>query len=110
VSSGNYEVFTLWDWDGDQFGWAWCNRCEGLWFWGNDVPGVCPAGGGHVEEGSDIYKLNKDGGGGQPNWRWCRLCQGLWFAANGTGGVCPANGTGGHSLSGSGNYYVDVNN
>jgi hypothetical protein len=34
----------------------------------------------------------------------------MWFAANGTGGVCPAPGAAGHSLVGSGNYHIDVDN
>jgi hypothetical protein len=102
--SGNYLLPTDSDGGFGQPGWAWCNRCQGLWYDGNNR-GVCPAGpGGHDATGSGGYRPFQNTGPGQTEWRWCHQCQGLWFAANGTGGVCPA--AVGHSLAGSGNYHL----
>jgi hypothetical protein len=105
--SGDYTLRTPADPYGGQSGWAWCQRCQGLWYTRNSTRGVCPAGpGGHDSTGSGVYLLDMTGiSGGQGNWRWCHQCQGLWFAADGTGGVCPDGGAG-HSLSGSGNYHI----
>jgi hypothetical protein len=55
--------------------------------------------------GSGNYTLTQGTGSGQDDWRWCDQCEGLWFAGNGTFGVCPAAG-GGHSESGSGDYFI----
>jgi hypothetical protein len=83
-----------------QPGWSWCDRCQGLFFAGNDTFGVCPAGGTHDDAGSNNYKLAMSGYG-QPGWRWCDRCQGLFFADN-TLGACPAGGA--HNDTGSSNY------
>ena len=40
---------------GAQRGWRWCNQCEGLFYAGGPAPGMCPAGGPHVAEGSGAY-------------------------------------------------------
>jgi hypothetical protein len=105
IGSVNYTLPTDGDLSLGRGGWAWCNRCQGLWSADSNTRGACPAGpGGHDGTGSGGYWPFTRDVSGQPNWRWCRQCQGLWFAANGTGGVCPAPGAAGHSLAGSVNY------
>ena len=92
-----------------QVGWYWCSRCQGLWYGTNRSLSACPAGpGGHQYAGSGGYVLEVNSGSGQGQWRWCHQCQGQWFSGNARSGVCPAPGTAGHSLSGSGNYHLDV--
>ena len=81
--------------------WRWCNRCQGLFFAGNNTLGACPAGGAHNDTGSGDYKLAMSGNG-QSDWRWCNRCQGLFFAGNNTLGACPAGGA--HNDTGSGDY------
>jgi hypothetical protein len=83
-----------------QSDWRWCNKCQGLFFAGNNL-GLCPAGGTHNDSGSGNYALNTSGSG-QSNWRWCRQCQGLFFAGNNLG-ACPSHS---HNDVGSGNYVL----
>jgi hypothetical protein len=88
--------------------WAWCHRCQGLWFGANGTPGACPAPGtlGHDYAGSGYYTLptvSDNVPGAQRGWVWCHRCQGLWYGLNSTRGACPA-GPGGHSPAGSGGY------
>jgi hypothetical protein len=45
---------------------------------------------------------------GQGGWFWCNRCAGLWYGLNGTRGGCPA-GPGGHDVTGSTSYSLDVN-
>jgi hypothetical protein len=80
--------------------WRWCNKCQDLFFAGNNL-GVCATGGTHDDTGSSDYVLNALDG--QPGWRWCNKCQGLFFAGNDLG-VCPAGDT--HDDSGSGDYLL----
>src|SRR5947209_3353710 len=78
-----------------QDGWRWCRQCEGMWFSLNSTPGSCPAGGGHVQEGSGSYRLlmNYRESSGQALWRWCRKCQGLFYGESlRSQGVCPVGG------------------
>ena len=82
-----------------QSNWRWCNKCQGLFFAGNNL-GVCSAGGTHNDSGSGNYLLSGSGSG-QSNWQWCNKCQGLFFGGNNLG-ACPAGGT--HDPSGSGGY------
>jgi hypothetical protein len=115
AGSGNYSLpqafQDFFPWNFGQGGWDWCTRCQGLWYDRNNTLGACPAGpGGHAIGNNLCYGPHVNDGSGQPNWRWCHQCQGMWFAANGTGGVCPAPGAAGHSLVGSGNYHIDVDN
>ena len=78
----------------EQWGWAWCSKCQGL-FWSSDR-GVCPAGGSHGHQLSSDYGLyyNGAGAGYQDNWWWCHQCSGLFFGDEGLtfNGVCPAGG------------------
>jgi hypothetical protein len=88
-----------------QSDWRWCNKCQGLFFAGNNL-GVCPAGGTHNDSGSGDYTLDFSsisGGGYQSEWSWCNKCQDLFFAGNNLG-VCAAGGT--HSDSGSADYVL----
>jgi hypothetical protein len=98
-----------------QTNWRWCQKCQGLWFADNNVPGVCPAGGGHSQLDSGDYVLAFAGwaglsSSGQTHWRWCQKRQGLWFdgALQSTDGVCPAwqetLGDQPHNSAGSGDY------
>src|SRR5580765_76274 len=94
----------------EQTGWSWCNKCQGLYFNGNALPTVCPAGGAHDSAGSGLYSvdMNADPGShahGQPDWSWCNKCQGLGYGPGFGSSACPAGGT--HDGSGSGNYTVD---
>ena len=86
-----------------QENWAWCHKCQGLFFFGNNTLGVCPAGNAHDGTYSSNYILATSGGG-QSGWAWCHQCQGLFFTGNNTLGVCPAAGGGPHSGTGSGDY------
>ena len=76
-----------------------------MWHVLNHTAGACPAGGGHVQDGSGAYSLllNYRQSSGQNNWCWCHKCQGLFFG-NGrvVNGTCPAGGQ--HDGSASGNY------
>jgi hypothetical protein len=94
-----WQQYCLILWDTAQFGWRWCNKCQGLFFTGENTLGVCPRGGAHDDTGSGDYALG--GGdddlaassGGQSNWRWCGQCQGLFFEGPGRTnlGVCPVS-------------------
>jgi hypothetical protein len=96
-----------------QNGWRWCRQCQGLWFAGNPTLGVCPARGaaGHSFVLSGDYALPRTSdilADGQGGWFWCNRCAGLWYGLNGTRGGCPA-GPGGHDVTGSTSYSLDVN-
>lgn len=112
--SGRYTLAQMGRGDGaDQWNWAWCQYCQGLWYTGNSTAGYCPARGaaGHSSQGSSNYGVLKPDScvlscPGQLYWAWCHKCQGLWYAGSPTvssgGGYCPASGS--HSVSGSGVY------
>jgi hypothetical protein len=94
---------------GDQGGWRWCNKCQGLFFTSLPTTGWCPAGGGHAWKGSNQYLLSRDpilytpfGFAVYPGWRWCNRCQGLFLPRFMTTGYCPAGG--GHDFTGSAEY------
>lgn len=90
-----------------QDNWAWCRKCEGMFFNGHATRGRCPAGQQHDASGSGNYRMFF-GTGQQPNltieggWRWCRRCEGMFFRSVGVFGVCPAGGR--HDSSESGVY------
>jgi hypothetical protein len=88
-----------------QENWRWCWKCQGLYFAGAGR-GVCPAGGGHDQTGSDNYVLADGAGSGQKSWRWCCKCQGLYFGFNGRAGACPAGNR--HDGSRSGDYVLAI--
>jgi hypothetical protein len=93
---------------GMQSNWRWCQRCQGLFYAGNNSLGRCPAADEHSLTGSGDYTLGSAsaGPGGQPNWRHCERCQGLFFTGNNSLGRCPAGET--HVPGGSGNYGLSV--
>jgi hypothetical protein len=81
-----------------QWGWAWCSKCQGMFWAGGKSHGVCPAGGSHGNLLSSDYGLTYDAvvvSGWQDNWWWCNKCYGLFFGAepaSNFNGVCPAGG------------------
>lgn len=42
---------------GQQRGWRWCQKCEGMWFGDNVSQGSCPASGTHSKVGSGNYSV-----------------------------------------------------
>jgi hypothetical protein len=95
---------------GDQANWAWCQKCQGLAFAGNILPGACPAGNSHDHSlsGNYVVAFNRAAPpSGQSGWRWCDKCQGLTFGGGSTPGPCPAGGT--HDFAGSGDYVLAQN-
>jgi hypothetical protein len=87
----------------NQGGWAWCNKCQGLYH--SVGASKCAAGGEHDHTGSPMYALSYDaappGITSQDGWHFCSRCHSLFHADN--VGVCPAVGV--HTASGS-NYFV----
>jgi hypothetical protein len=75
-----------------QDNWQWCRKCSGLAYFGTGAPGVCPAGGQHLHDGSANYELASadEATTGQQDWHYCNKCQGLYFSGNGSLGYCPA--------------------
>jgi len=100
-----------------QDNWRWCNKCQGLFFAGDNTPGArpsCPAGGMHDQAGSTNYSIAANGDIKptakslvQHNWRWCSKCEGLYFVKNNgvSFGVCPRDG-GQHKFAFSANYVI----
>jgi hypothetical protein len=113
--SGNYTLAQRPSDGADQWNWAWCQYCQGLWYTGNNTAGYCPARGaqGHSSQGSSNYGLIKPDVSllpppGQPGWAWCHRCQGLWYVHSPfIPGFCPAGGD--HSITGSAVYSVLLN-
>ena len=92
---------------GDQANWAWCDKCQGLAFAGNILPGACPAGNKHDHSlsGNYVVAFNRAAPPSeQSGWRWCVKCQGLTWGGGPTPGPCPAGGT--HDFAGSGDYLL----
>ena len=90
--------------------WCWCNKCQGLFYGGNDTRGKCPADNNeHSRAGSHNYTLeaNNPSAKGQDDWRWCNKCQGLFYGGNDTRGKCPADNNE-HSRAGSYNYTLQI--
>ena len=94
-----------------QKGWAWCSKCEGM-FYDKDSQGKghCPAGGAHTDVGSGHYFqiVGETAVGQQGGWRWCKNCEGMFYSkAKGNHmGVCPAPAGGKHVETGSGHYAI----
>jgi kumamolisin len=85
---------------GQQGGWRWCHKCQGLFFAGNPSQGpnqgVCPAD-NQTHDGSQSVHyaavLGEDDAGQQGGWRLCHKCQGMFFGQNMSLGPCPAGGS-----------------
>jgi len=92
--------------DGPQGGWAWCSKCQGLYYV-NSARNVCPYDavfGKHGQAKSFQYFVfyNSEALYWQPGWAWCGACAGLFYA-NGakSAGSCPdLDGYGPHINSG----------
>ena len=94
-----------------QPGWRQCHKCAGLFYSlnpGSKCPVTTPTS-AHDSTGSGGYSVvnNVANDPGQHHWRWCNKCQGIWYQDLGVS-VCPADGKA-HSLSGSGDYSIEVN-
>jgi hypothetical protein len=99
TGSWNFELVTEDEWrlgPPNHSQWKYCNKCRMLWWafenWVGDrepyvIPGRCPAGGIHVDDGSWNFSVAIADVVGQDNWRVCQNCRGLWWAGNGRG-VC----------------------
>jgi hypothetical protein len=83
--------------DHAQPNWRNCQKCQGLFFNGFPIKGVCPKGGQHEQHDPDHafdFVLPHDVAGTKPrqgNWRNCQKCQGLFFNGFSPAGVCPAD-------------------
>jgi hypothetical protein len=84
-----------------QLGWGWCSKCQALFFLApatdmNRSNGVCPAGGKHGQEASDIYWMyyafDPIPNNFQNEWNWCNKCQGLFYLPYIQESACPAGG------------------
>jgi hypothetical protein len=93
-----------------QWGWAWCSKCQGMFWASGNSHGVCPAGGSHGHLLSSDYGLRYNAvviSGYQDNWWWCNKCSGLFFGAGelfSYKGACPAGGQ--HYSNTSSDYVV----
>lgn len=79
--------------------WAWCKKCEGLFFGPGVSSSRCPIGGTHtppLESQSGNYSLPYNAApdpSRQSDWRWCNKCQGLFYGPGAASSLCPAGGT-----------------
>lgn len=75
--------------------WRWCNKCNGLFYAGNETNGKCTDGKEHDGGTSGHYVLrvgvdkSDTADGVQGNWRRCTKCEGLFYPST-SGGSCPA--------------------
>lgn len=93
-----------------QWSWAWCSKCQGLYY-AHSTGGNCPADHkAHGGEKSYNYGLyyNGSGTGYQAGWDYCRNCEGLFYSKNGTSNEsCPFfGGAEAHYGQGSYNYII----
>jgi hypothetical protein len=94
---------------GVQYSWAWCYKCEGLFYSPFGSRSWCPAGGRHGVTRSYNYYLNYANNpyeGSQNGWAWCDKCMGLFYGPNQGSSWCPAGGR--HDGSRSYNYLVGI--
>ena len=79
--------------------WAWCKKCQGLFYGPNVSSSRCPVGGTHTpppESQSGNYSLPYNAApdpSRQSGWRWCNKCQGLFYGPGATSSLCPAGST-----------------
>jgi hypothetical protein len=94
----------------EQPSWAWCDKCQGLFYGIFQSSSWCPAGGQHNDSESYIYTLDFGFGssdGYQAGWAWCDKCQGLFYRPFQSSSWCPAGGQ--HDGSESYNYGMYYN-
>lgn len=95
-----------------QWGWAWCSKCQGLYYAANrNAPMICPAGGTHGDAPSYQYAVYYNTEGSyyfQTGWSWCAACAGLFYSGGkAAAGACPAlYGRGAHVNHGSFAYAI----
>lgn len=93
-----------------QDGWAWCHKCQGLFFRMQESFSKCPAGGPHEDAGSYnytlLYDLSVSMGGVQVQWAWCNKCRSLFFGMNQNSKFCWCPKGGPHNGAGSFNYFL----
>lgn len=97
----------------EQFGWAWCNQCQGMWYPPNGGD-ICPYRDDLSRHSvtTDYTSYNygfhydAEGSGWQEGWLWCHQCSGMFWSGSGTSaGVCPyGQGKSAHDGSASGPY------
>ncbi|MGJ4786906.1 hypothetical protein [Leptospira koniambonensis] len=97
-----------------QSNWAWCHKCNGLFYRGADQPNsICPRDNKPHEailSGNYVIPYLSNGqptpSGYQDHWHWCRNCQAIWYDSPGSPNVCPNGGT--HNATGSASYVLGV--
>ena len=82
-----------------QLGWGWCSKCQALFFLApaSDMDrsnGVCPAGGMHGQDTSDIYYMwygwdAPPTSNSQIEWNYCHKCKGLFYLPEIQASACP---------------------
>jgi len=95
---------------GQQGGWRWCYKCQGMFHLiSGHGGGLCPAGLGHDASQSAHYAIvwGEGAEGQQGGWRWCQMCEGMFYAGGPTQGVCPFTSKA-HDGSISGHYAAIV--
>ncbi|TGK40345.1 hypothetical protein [Leptospira andrefontaineae] len=98
-----------------QSNWAWCHKCQGLFYYGLEQPNsICPRDGlPHEAIPSGIYYLpfltsgQPLPSGYQDHWHWCKNCQAIWYDSPGAPNVCPNGGA--HDATGSASYALSLN-
>ena len=80
-----------------QDNWRWCNKCQGLFYGGNQSQSVCPADGQPhtVSPGTYSYRMVHDVTNfpDQSGWYSCSKCQGMFFGDKQPfAGTCPKDG------------------
>jgi len=89
----------------NSFGWRWCRKCQGLFFWGAPNPrlSLCPVSRELrvpvLHDGSQsppfvvrVYEKGDENAELATGWRMCRKCNGLFWTRRGPG-ACPAGET-----------------
>ena len=90
--------------------WAWCYKCQGLFYGPHQSSSTCPYGGNHNGGESEHYELAYGAtgtiSGTQSDWDWCYKCQGLFYNHDQSSSLCPA--TGRHSGAESNDYVIST--
>jgi hypothetical protein len=96
---------------GAQPDWRFCAKCASMFWNGAADKGRCPAGGGHLAQGSQFaihYDANRAGADqSQYDWRFCGKCKAMYWDGGPNKGRCP---TGGGHLAQGFNFGLNFNN